>query len=152
MAKQVINGVSNYYGPRHRYEGVGGKPAGYMGDENELAVYVAGDTLTQLNVQLPAGATVMGNATVEVIEAFVLGGTTPVINIGVSGSEGTNRVVQLSQAQAQAVGTYSIASAGTLAANTPLTAAATITGALGGTAPTVTSAGKLKVVLPYRLI
>jgi hypothetical protein len=86
-----------------------------------------------------------GNAVVEVQEAFNLGGTTPVINIGVSGSEGTNRVAQISKAQAEAVGTYSIAPAGTLAVNTPLAAPATIGVALGGTSPTSTSAGRVKV-------
>ena len=151
MAKETVNGVTNYYGPRHRHEGVFGKLPG-SGAEQELVLHVSGDTYLTATGTLPAGATVVGNAIVEVAEAFALGGTTPVINIGVSGTEGTNRVAQVSEAQAEAVGTYSIASAGTLAVNTPLAAAATIKVALGGTTPTITAAGRMKVIIPYRVL
>ena len=151
MAKESVNGVPNYYAPRHRHEAVQGKMPG-SGAEHELVIHVAGDNYTLMTGTLPAGAVVVGNAVVEVSEAFALGGTTPVINIGVSGSEGTNRIAQVSEAQAEAVGTYSIASAGTLAVNTPLAAQATIKVALGGTSPTITSAGRMKVVIPYRVI
>lgn len=149
--KQVLNGVSNVYGPRHRHEGIVGATS-TVGAERYLVLTVSGDTYLSLSSLLPAGATVVGNAVIEVTEAFVLGGTTPVINIGVQGTEGTNRLAQVSQAQAQAVGTYSVASAGTLAANTPLAADAVIKVALGGTTPTVTSAGRLKLAIPYVVI
>lgn len=99
-------------------------------------------------VGLKAGATVR-NVTVETVEVFNLGGTTPVINVGVSGSEGTNRVAQISEAQAEALGTYAITPAGTLAANTPLAADSTLSVALGGGTPTVTAAGRLRVVVNY---
>lgn len=144
MPRQILNGVTNYYGTRTTFDGAAGTD-GRVGNERVYTLYIGGVDLTAATVRLPAGFTMHGNAVVEVQEAFNLGGTTPVINIGVSGSEGTNRVAQISEAQAEAVGTYSIASAGTLAANTPLAAAATIAVALGGTSPTSTSAGRLKV-------
>ncbi len=151
MAKESVNGVYNYYGPRHRHEGVAGKMPG-AGAEQEMVIHFGGDTYLTVTGTLPAGAVVVGNAIVEITEAFALGGTTPVINVGVSGTEGTNRVAQISEAQAEAVGTYSIASAGTLAVNTPLAAAATIKVALGGTTPTITAAGRGKLIVPYRVL
>jgi hypothetical protein len=151
MTKQVVNGVANYYGPRHRYEGNGGVEGG-RDDTRFLVLDISGSDYLTAQATLPAGATIVGNALVEVREAFALGGTTPVINVGVSGSEGTNRLAQISEAQAEALGTYSIASAGTLAVNTPLAAAATIKVALGGTTPTITAAGKLRLVIPYTSI
>ncbi len=149
--KQTLNGVANVYGPRHRHEGPVGS-TGTVGSERYLVLTVSGDTYLTLQGLLPAGAVIVGNAVVEVNEVFVLGGTSPVINIGVQGSEGTNRLAQVSQAQAQAVGTYSIASAGTLAANTPVTADTVLKVALGGTSPTITSAGRLKLAIPYVVI
>lgn len=151
MAKEQLNGVYNYYGPRHRHEGAQGRMA-HMGADRELVLRISGDTYLTLADMLPAGAVIVGNALVEVEEAFALGGTTPVINIGVQGSEGTNRLAQISEAQAEAVGTYSIASAGTLAVNTPVAADTQIRVALGGTSPTITSAGKMKVTITYRVI
>lgn len=148
MAKETVNGVANYYGPRSRYEGVGGSE-GTHSDVRYFVLDVSGADYLTAKGQLPAGAVVTGNAVVEVREAFALGGTTPVINIGVSGSEGTDRLAQVSEAQAEALGTYSIASAGTLAVNTPLAAAVTIAVALGGTTPTITGAGKLRLIIPY---
>lgn len=144
MTRQVLNGVTNYYGPRTSFDGAGGSVA-RMGDERQYEVFIGGHDLTAASVQLPAGFTMTKNSLVEVQEAFNLGGTTPVINVGVSGSEGTNRVAQVSEAQAEAIGTYSIAPAGTLALNTPLAAAVTVTVALGGTTPTNAGVGKMKV-------
>lgn len=150
MTIATVNGVKNAYGPRHRFEAVGGE-MGTHGEIHILTILLAGDTYGNVSVKLPAGANLMENALVEVAEAFVLGGTTPVINIGKNGSEGTDRIAQVSQAQAQATGWYSIATAGLLAKDTPLTAATTITVALGGTSPTITSAGKMKITIPYRV-
>lgn len=151
MAKETQNGVANYYGPRHRHEGVQGQMS-TIGAERQLVIHFSGDTYTTVTGSLPAGAVIVGNAVVEVVEAFNLGGTTPVINVGVSGSEGTNRLAQLSEAQAEALGTYSVASAGTLAVNTPLAAAVVIKVALGGTTPTITAAGKAKLIIPYQVL
>lgn len=151
MSKEVQNGVTNYYGPRNRYEGVGGVEASHNDQRFFVLDFGGADYLTAKGT-LPAGTTVTGNALVEIREVFALGGTTPVINVGVQGSEGTNRLAQLSQAQAQALGTYSIASAGTLAVNTPLAAAVTIDIALGGTTPTITGAGKARLWIPIAAV
>lgn len=151
MATQTINGVRNVYGPRTRHEGVGGTMS-TRDDERALVVMVDGANYLSYTGSLPAGAVITENAVVEIAEAFVLGGTTPVINIGVSTTEGTNRLAQISEAQAEAVGTYSIAPAGTLAKDTPLAAAVTLKVALGGTSPTITAAGKLKLTIRYRVI
>jgi hypothetical protein len=122
-------------------------PDKYMVAELRGSDFTSG-TYTGPTIVVKAGATVR-EVTAEVLEVFVLGGTTPVINIGVSGTEGTNRFAQLSQAQAQALGTYAITPAGTLAANTPLAADSTINVALGGTSPTVTTAGRVRVYVRY---
>ena len=151
MGAQTVNGVRNFYGPRTRYEGVQGSMKS-VDDERALVIWFDGANYASVTGTIPAGAVITENAIVEVNEAFALGGTTPVINVGVSGTEGTNRICQVSEAQAEAVGTYSIASAGTLAKDTPLAAAATIKVALGGTSPTITSAGKMKLTIRYRVI
>lgn len=151
MAIQTVNGVKNAYGPRSRFEGSTGS-MGTRDAERELVVFFDGSNYTQVTHTLPAGAVVAENAIVEVTEAFVLGGTTPTIAWGVSGTEVTNRLALLSEAQAEAVGTYSIASAGTLAKDTPLAAAVVLKVALGGTTPTITGAGKCKISIRYRVI
>lgn len=150
--QETINGVTNIYGPRaSRHEGVVGQHTTRDG-ERELVIWFDGTSYTYVSGTLPAGAVITENAIVEITEAFALGGTTPVINVGVSGTEGTNRLAQVSEAQAEAVGTYSIAPAGTLAKDTPLAAAVTLAVALGGTSPTITAAGKAKLVIRYRVI
>ena len=152
MPKETVNGVTQWYGPRSQYDGVAGEQ-GRLSDLRELVIFVKGGELSNGTATLPAGATIVGNAIVEVTEAFALGGTSPVLNIGVSGTEGTNRLAQVSEAQAEALGTYSIASAGTLAANTPLAAAATVRCVLGGGgANTDGGVGRLKLVIPYKVV
>lgn len=81
---------------------------------------------------------------IRVSEAFNLGGTTPTIQIGDAGS--ATRFANLSEANAEALGTYT----GSVTA-TPLTAAGTLAVSLGGTTPTVTSAGRATVTLAYRV-
>lgn len=151
MPKETVNGVTNFYGPRSRGDTQGGQIK-TEGSVKQLVLYFTGENYLQQRATLPAGAVIHGQATVEIAEAFNLGGTSPVINVGVLTTEGTNRLAQISEAQAEAVGTYSIASAGTLAINTPLTAAVTIAVALGGTSPTATTAGLGKLVIEYRTI
>jgi hypothetical protein len=150
MAKETVNGVGRYYGPRTSYEGVGGTQA-TRDDRRYFVVDFSGESILAGAVAgvLPAGATIRGPALIEVREAFALGGTTPTINVGVQGSHGTNYLAELSEANAEAVGTYSAASAGTLAVNTPLSAAATIVVGLDGTNPTVTGVGKARLIIPY---
>jgi hypothetical protein len=96
---------------------------------------------------IPAGA-VIDRVTVEVTEAFALGGTSPVIEIGTEGSEATNGFT-VSEAQAEATATYDLTSAlsGTWAA--PLAAATTVGIDLAGTTPTVTDAGEMRVSVRY---
>jgi hypothetical protein len=94
---------------------------------------------------LPVGA-VLSNVVVQVKEAFAVGGTTPTINVGTQGSETTNGF-PISEAQAEAVGTYKPTLAGTWAS--PLAAAVTVGVALGGTSPTITSAGKMDIIFEY---
>lgn len=81
---------------------------------------------------------------IRVTEAFALGGTTPTIQVGDAGS--ATRYAALSEANAEAVGTYTAS-----VTATPLTAAGTIAVSLGGTTPTVTSAGRATVTLAYRV-
>lgn len=141
-------GVSNYYGARDT-----GKTRGIIKTEGsivELSVMIEaadiGSALYQAP-KIPAGALIVG-AYAKVSEAFALGGTTPTIDIGTEGSETTNNVA-LSEAQAEAVGTYDIFSsaAGTWAAS--LAAETTVGVALGGTTPTVGAAGKVEVIIQY---
>lgn len=146
-------GVFNHYGPRGTQDGVvsGGQVHG-NGVVQEKVVYITGDDFgsgTSFDTQLtiPAGAKFI-EAYAEVTEAFVLGGTTPTINVGTNGSEGTNYAIELSEAQAEAVGqVYNGTGAGTFAS--PLAADTVIGVALDGTTPTVTSAGEAKVVIRY---
>lgn len=146
----VVSTVSNHYGPRDVGKMTGGNKT--EGAVQELAFDIDGtivgnDAWPLKAPELPANVLITG-AYVEVTEAFALGGTSPTIDIGTEGSEGTNRV-EITEAQAEAVGVYDLTStlAGTWAAG--LTAATTVGIDLGGTSPTVTSAGKARVVLRY---
>jgi len=153
MAKESVNGVTNFYGARGRFDNDEAQLYG-KGAVREQVVYFTGENYSQVAFTLPAGAQLVNTPIVEIEEAFVLGGTTPTINVGVSGSHGTNYAVEISEAKAEAVGTYlSAAPAGTLALTAePLTAAASIVVALDGTTPTITAAGKAKVVFWYRVV
>jgi len=145
--------VFNQYGPRFTQDGVvsGGKTR-TAGVVQEAVVYIKGEdfgsgTAFNTRLTLPAGSTFV-EASYEVTEAFVLGGTTPTINVGTDTSEATNYGVEFSEAQGEAIGTYYNATGGgTWAA--PLAAATAVGVALDGTTPTVTSAGKAKVVIRY---
>ena len=153
MAKEIVNGVTNFYGAKERYDNDFGilKTAGSL---KEAVVNFTGANYSQVAFQLPAGARIVAAPLVEIHEAFLLGGTTPTINIGVSGSHGTNYFCEISKPQAETVGTYqSAAPAGTLATSaSPLAAAAAIVVALDGTTPTITAAGAAKVVVQYQVI
>lgn len=120
------------------------------GLERQLRFVVDGEKFSSGTYQfevsevLPVGSVPL-YAHARVTEAFNLGGTSPVINIGDAGS--ATRFGSISEAQAEAVGTYTLS-----VTATPLTAAGTIAVALGGTSPTVTSAGKVAITLGYRVI
>lgn len=150
MAIQTINGVKNYYGPKDRHAPVQGQVR-TAGVEKQGVLTFTGENYGSVSFTLPAGAVVQGNVIVEVAEAFVVGGTTPNIAVGVEGTEATNYLALIPEASLEAVGTYSIAPAGTLAVNTPLAAAVTIKVALEGDT-TVTSAGAAKVVFSYKVV
>lgn len=145
----------NHYGPRSTQDGVvSGGSVHKDGVISEAVVYVKGSDFSSgsfdTRLTLPAGATFI-EAVAEVTEAFALGGTTPTINVGTNSSEGTNYAIELSEANAEAAGTYYNATgAGTFAA--PLAANTAIGVALDGTSPTVTSAGEMKVVIRYAKI
>lgn len=143
-------GVNNFYGPRSV-----GKTAGVLetdGAINEVEIVVdsamIGGTGVQV-VKLPKGVKII-SAYAKVTEAFALGGTTPTILVGTSTSEVTNGFV-ISKAQAEAVGTYDVSSTitGTWASQLSTSATTTVGYALGGTSPTKTSAGKVKVLIRY---
>lgn len=147
------DGLRVHFGTRQSGDEANFGTYGDVGTQKELVFEIKGSDFTSgvytgPTISVPAGFVHRGGVA-QVFEAFVLGGTTPTINVGVSGSETTNRMAQLSEAQAEATGTYNMAGAGTLAANTPLASAATITIALGGTTPTITSAGKVRITVKY---
>lgn len=146
-------GVFNHYGQRGTEDGVvsGGEVHG-SGTIREAVIYVTGDDFgsgTDFDTQytIPAGSKFI-EAYAEVSEVFALGGTSPTINVGTNGSEGTNYAIELSEAQAEATGNvYNSTGAGTF--GSVLSADTTIGVALDGTSPTVTSAGKMKVIIRY---
>lgn len=147
----VVTQVSNHFGPRDT-----GKTNGITNSDGfmreltlDLDGEVVGDEAYALTVlpKLPAGSIVQ-DVFLEVEEAFVLGGTTPAVEVGTEGTEATNGVT-LTEAQLEAVGTYDVTAAlsGTWAAG--FAAETTLGLALSGTSPTVTDAGKARVVIRY---
>lgn len=149
-------GLQQPYGPRETQDGVlSGGTIRTDGGEITVTVYAKGEdfgsgTSFDTKAVVPSGS-VFVDAVAEVTEAFALGGTTPTLNIGTNGSEGTNYGIELSEANAEATGTYYNATgAGTF--GNPLTSDVTIGVALDGTSPTVTSAGALKVVMTFKKI
>ena len=145
-------GVSQNYGARNTGSAVGLEDSD--GSVFRLSVNLTGATLNDLflpPVVVPKGAK-FRKYELRVDEAFVLGGTSPTVQIGANGAPGTNGVV-ITQAELQAVGTkdLSTAGAGTWAQNstTGTAAAAKVAVALGGTSPTATGAGKAILVLEF---
>lgn len=149
----VKSKVSNHYGPRDTGKTNGlTNSDGFMREISlDLDATVVGNGEFALTVvpKLPAGSRVE-DVFVEVEEAFALGGTSPTILVGTSGLEATNGVA-VTEAQAEAVGVYDVTSAlaGTWAAATGFTSEVEIGVALGGTSPTVTTAGKARLVIRY---
>lgn len=143
-------GVSNHYGARKVGKGQGTTSTeGFM---NELTLDLDGELVGNeafplLTPQLPAGAKIE-DVFLEVSEAFVLGGTSPVVEVGTATSEATNGVT-VTEAQLEATGVYDITSA---VSGTWLAGLAAVTNlgiVLGGTSPTVTDAGKARLVIRY---
>lgn len=152
MAKENTAGlgVYNVYGPRKTAEGRDGK-VNTAGMVHELELDFRGDSYSLVSATIPAGAKVI-ECVADVLEAFALGGTTPTINVGTSGSHGTNYGIELSEAQAEAANTvvYDATAAGTW--QSVFTADTSVVVGLDGTSPTITSAGRAKVVIRYVLI
>ena len=94
-------GVYSSYGPRETQQGVvsGGDLPG-NGAIKEAVIFIRGDDFTagsfDTQLSIPDGAKFL-EAYVEVTEAFALGGTTPTMNIGTSGSAGTDYAIELSK-------------------------------------------------------
>lgn len=137
-------GVNNVYGPRKTDEGRSGsiKTSGVV---KELEIDFRGENYSVVSATIPAGAVVL-DGYAKVSEAFALGGTTPTLAIGTSGSAATNGV-KLTEAQAEATGTYDLTPAGTW--GSVLSAATTVAVELGGTSPTIGDGGNVKVVVRY---
>lgn len=142
--------VNAHFGPRGTDDAGGQvKTAGTI---QELRFVLDGTMLSNQTLPLtrqtiPAGSKVI-DVTLDVNEVFVIGGTTPTLDIGTDGSEGTNGV-DFSEAELEATGiTVETTRAGTW--NAELAAETTVNIALGGTTPTSTSAGSATVIIRYR--
>lgn len=153
FANQAGLGVNNFYGARNTGGSVGVEDQD--GSTYVLSVNLTGDMLngTYLPpVVVPKGA-LFRRAVLRVDEAFNIGGTSPTVRIGASGSVATNGIV-LTEAELENVGTKVPAStgAGTWAAgsSTGTTAAAKVAFDMGGTSPTAaTGTGKAVLVLEF---
>ncbi len=146
-------GVNNFFGARETGGAVGVETSD--NSIHRLSINITGAMLNGTfipPVVVPKGARFTG-AVLRVDEAFDLGGTTPTVRFGASGSVATNGIV-LTEAEMEAVGTKVPAStgAGTWAQNsaTGTTAAARVAFDMGGTTPTaVATAGKATLILTY---
>jgi hypothetical protein len=146
-------GVHNHYGARSTGNAVGLETSN--DSVHRLSVQLTGAMLNGTfmpKVVVPKGA-LFRRATLIVDEAFALGGTSPTVRIGASGSVSTNGIV-LTEAEMEAVGTKTPAStgAGTWAqgSSTGTTAAAAVAFDMGGTSPTASATqGKATLVLEF---
>lgn len=147
------DGLRVHYGTRRAGDEANFGTNGDVGSTKTLVFEIKGTDFTAGVYTGPTlaikGGFTWRSGIAEVLEAFVLGGTTPTLNVGISTTEATNRAAQLSEAQAEAIGVYNMAGAGTLAANTPLAADSTLSIALGGTTPTVTTAGRVRITITF---
>lgn len=151
MALESTSGlnVKNFYGPRDTGGATGITKT--EGIKNEMTLEIDA-TLAENGVfvedfVIPAGSLIL-NAYIDVSEAFALGGTAPTILVGTDGSEVTNGLV-VSEAVAEATGVADLTSTLTGTWGAKLAAATTVGIALGGTSPTITEAGKAKLVVEY---
>jgi len=154
-ATQGLGATRNFYGPRDSNEGTEGSHKTFGTKQQKVldisAQSISDDVFAVDLAFLPAGALV-SDAYVQVLEAFVLGGTTPTILVGTDGSEVTNGLV-ISEAIAEGTlitTTIFATAAGTWAAG--LAADTQISVVLGGTTPTITAVGHLRVTIEYAII
>ena len=141
--------VKNHYGVRDT-----GRANGVLktdGIKTEIAIdltsALASDGIFVVDQTIPAGSLIL-NAYLDVSEVFALGGTTPTILVGTDGSEATNGLV-ISEAVAEAAGVADLTATLKGTWDAKLAAATKIGVALGGTSPTVTSAGAARLVIEY---
>ncbi len=148
----VLETVSNHYGPRSTGDTKG--RFNTSGAKNQLVLDIDGaivdaEAFNLQPIRLPAGALIVG-VYLDVSEAFDLGGTDPVIQIGTAGSEDTNGF-EIDEAEAQAANTHIDLTStlqGTWAAG--LTAVTEIGIALDGTLPTADpTVGKARITIEY---
>lgn len=143
-------GVNNFAGPRTALEGMGGHVK-TEGAKQQMVLEFSGkninDGVMDSVVTLPANALVVA-AYADVETAVTMTGTSPTILVGTNGSEVTNGLV-LAEAKAEAASVYDLTSTltGTWAAG--LTSDTEVSVTLGGTTPTVTNDGHIKVVIEY---
>lgn len=154
-ATQGLGGTRNFYGPRDNNEGTEGSHKTF-GTRQQKVLDISGKSINDgvFAVDLaflPAGALPVG-AFVQVIEVFVVTGTDPTILVGTEGSEVTNGLV-ISEAQAEAVGTYDVTATFAGTWDAALAADTQISIAIGGTvSPAVTDVGHLRVTIEYVII
>jgi len=137
-------GVNNVYGPRTTNEARASETH-EGGAVHEVRAAFRGRDYDKVTAIVPANSTVI-DCYVRVKEAFVLGGTSPTIAVGTSGSAATNGV-KITEAQAEAVGMYKVTPSGTWAS--PITTATTVAVELGGTSPTIGTGGEVEFVVRY---
>lgn len=140
-------GVKNVYGPRETAEGRAGEIR-TAGATKQIQLDFRGDNYDQVSFSLPKGA-LLTLATAVIEEAFVLGGTSPTINIGVAGSAGTNYLIEIDETSAETVDTVvgSVSGVGSLSGI--FASDFNLTVELDGTSPTIGAEGKAKVIIEY---
>lgn len=147
----VTSNVHNYYGDRDSGQTVGLNNTGGS-QELELTFNITGQMINRGGTdEILVPPTLKAGFKVEAVyarvtEVFVVGGTTPTLEIGTQGSEATNGF-NLSEAQLEALGTYDLTSTlgGTWAA--PINADTIVGMAPGGTLPTFTDVGKVDIIV-----
>lgn len=145
--------VNNFYGARSTGYVVGMEDG--LNSHKRLTIEFTGESLNSSflpPLKVPKGS-LIERITLRVDEAFTVGGTSPVVNFGSSGSVATNGVT-VTGAELGTVGTKVPASTGngtwSTSSTTGLTAGALVAFALGGTSPTVTSGvGKATLIVQF---
>ena len=142
--------VNQFYGPRTALEGLAGdlKIDGAVQQKVlEFRGQNINDATTSLQTTIPQNALVT-DVYADVEEVVALGGTTPTINVGSLGSATTDGVV-IDEASAEAKGVYDITSTkqGTWLSSFAVDTDVVVR--LGGTSPTISNDGRIKVVIEY---
>lgn len=148
----VTSNVHNHYGIRDS-----GKVNGVLntaGAMKEMVIHldaamVTAEAFPLMAPVLPAGVRIE-DVYLYTTEAFVLGGTTPVVEIGTEGSEATNGFT-IAETNLENVGMYDMTSAlsGTWSTAVGLVANTIVGIDLAGTSPTNGTAGRAVIVIRY---